>query len=65
MLKIKKVLVFTLSLTIFLNKVTLERASASDQRVIDVVSVTWVGAGALPGSMIEVQSQIDNDVKTR
>jgi hypothetical protein len=38
---------------------------AVDSRVIDVVTVTWDRAAALPGSVTDIQSQIENDVKPR
>jgi len=41
------------------------KAYGLDSRVIDVVTVTWSGAPALPGSVAEIQSQIENNVKPR
>ena len=38
---------------------------AVDSRIIDVVTVTWSGASAFPGSVAEIQSQIENNVKPR
>jgi len=38
---------------------------AVDSRVIDVVTVTWDRAAALPGSVTDIQKQIENDVKPR
>ena len=38
---------------------------AFDSRVIDVVTVTWDRAAALPGSVTDIQNQIENDVKPR
>ncbi len=38
---------------------------ALENRYIDVAMVTWKGAPALPGSVSEVQSEIENDVKPR
>jgi hypothetical protein len=38
---------------------------AIDQRTIDVVTVTWNGAAALPGTVTDLENQIENDVKPR
>ncbi len=38
---------------------------AVDQRTIDVVTVTWNGASALPGTAAELENQIEKDVKPR
>jgi hypothetical protein len=38
---------------------------AIDQRIIDVVTVTWNGASALPGTAQDLEGQIENDVKPR
>jgi len=38
---------------------------ALENRFIDVAMVTWNGAPALPGSVSEVQAEIENDVKPR
>jgi hypothetical protein len=52
-------------LSIFLSVTFVPQAQAIDQRVIDVVSVTWTGAGAQPGSVGDIQNQIESDVKPR
>jgi hypothetical protein len=40
-------------------------SQALEQRVVDVVLATWAGAGALPGTVSDVQREIETVVKPR
>ena len=53
------VLVFALS------ALNLFPAIASDTRPVDVVSVTWPGAAAIPSSVQQISKIIDSDVNAR
>lgn len=55
---LKLLLAFTLSLALL----PLSPSYAVDRRVIDVVSVSWPGSRALPGTIAEVKNQIDTVV---
>ena len=50
--------IFALFLSLFLAA----PSEALEQRIIDVASITWNRAGALPGTVNEVKSQIDTVV---
>lgn len=65
MLRNKSTKYFFFLSTFFIFTSNLVFAQASDQRIIDVVSVTWAGAGPQPGTVNEVRNEIDNDVKSR
>ena len=65
MLRTRKYFSLLPILSIFLSVTFVPQAQAIDQRVIDVVSVTWTGAGAQPGSVGDIQNQIESDVKPR
>ena len=51
--------------TLFLGQLSANSASAIDSRIIDVVQVSWSGAGAQAGSISDVKNEIENNVKPR
>ena len=62
--KVKRIAIFVV-LTFGLAGVGLTPALAVDQRIVDVVSVTWPGAAALPATVNEIANTIDTDVNAR
>jgi hypothetical protein len=63
--RFRKLLSFFVSLSLLSAVFSAAPSIALDQRLVDVVTVTWRGASNLPGSIPEVQSQIENEVKPR
>lgn len=62
MLKNRISLNFAVIFSLFISLASIPPALALEQRVIDVVSVTWNRAPSLPGSISEVLGQIDTKV---
>ena len=60
----KRISIFTV-LVFGLVGLGLTPALAVDQRIVDVVSVTWPGAAALPATVNEIANTIDTDVNAR
>ena len=46
-------------LSLFLSQLSANSASAIDSRIIDVVQVSWSGAGAPAGSIADVKNEIE------
>ncbi|NDC12740.1 MAG: hypothetical protein EBZ85_01185 [Actinobacteria bacterium] len=58
----KKSFAFAATFALFLSIFSATPSQALEQRVIDVVSITWNRAGALPGTITTMKSQIDSVV---
>ena len=58
----KKSFAFAATFALFLSIFSASPSQALEQRVIDVVSITWNRAGALPGTITTMKSQIDSVV---
>ena len=58
----KKLLSISAVLALLASVFTAAPSQALEQRVIDVVSVTWNRAGALPGTVAQLKGEIDTVV---
>lgn len=63
--RVRRFRVLALAGTVLLNLIQTVPSQAVEQRVIDVVLVTWAGANSLPGSVGDVEREIETVVKPR